>query len=514
MNGAELVMRTAVANGVDVCFANPGTSEMHLVAALDTVPGMRAVLGLFEGVCTGAADGYGRMTGKPALTILHLGPGLGNGIANLHNARRASSPVVNLIGDHATWHLDADAPLTSDIVSLAQPVSRWVHTAKSARSLGEETANAIAAAVGPPSGVASLIVPADLAWEEVPEDAAAPSVETSALPPDEEAVAEAARMLREPGAVLFVGGRALDRRGLTAAARVRAATGCRVVQETFSARLERAPDLPTFDRVPYFPEQAAQELANVRVAVLAGAPEPVAFFGYPHTKSRMLPDDARRIPLSSPETHPSDALEALAEHLGAPAYEPSQAPEPCDPPVGGLDITTLARAIAAVQPEGLIVVDEAATSGIAYPAVSAGSPPHTVLGLTGGSIGMGLPCAVGAAIACPDRKVLAFQADGSAMYTSQALWTMAREGLDVCVLICANRKYAILQIELMRAGVTQPGPNAAGLTDLTRPTIDFVKLAEAHGVPGVRVDTAEATVDALRNAFSEPGPHLIEAVIG
>jgi len=514
MNGAEALLRTASAAGVDVCFANPGTTEMQLVAALDAVPGMRAVLGLFEGVCTGAADGYARMLRKPALTVLHLGPGFANGIANLHNARRARVPIVNLIGDHASWHLPYDAPLTSDIESLARPVSGWLRSSASAKELARDGADAIRAALTPPGQIATLIVPQDCAWS------AADGPARVAPPPPASAVSDAviaataeALASREP-AVLFLGGEALGERGLRAAERIAAACGCRVLTETFFTRQERGGDLPGFARLPYFPEQAREALSPCRHLVVAGTREPVGFFGYPDGRSRLAPDDARRHVLASPGDDVAGALEALAARLGAPARPDAPAhPQRPARPTGPLDPARLGQAIAALQPEGAIVVDEAATSGLAYGALSAGAPRHSVLALTGGAIGQGLPCATGAAVACPDRKVIAFQADGSGMYTAQALWTMARESLDVTVVICSNRAYRILQAELSRAGIAEPGPNARALTGLSHPDLDWVALARGLGVPGSRADSAEAFCAAFERAVAEPGPALIEALL-
>ncbi len=514
MNGAEALLRTAVSAGVDLCLANPGTTEMQLVAALDAVPGMRAVLGLFEGVCTGAADGYARMTRKPALTLLHLGPGFANGIANLHNARRARSPVVNLIGDHASWHLACDAPLTSDIESLARSVSAWVRTSASAKELARDGAEAIRAALAPRGGVATLIVPQDCAWDpaEGPARVAPPPMPESVA---DAAIESAAKALCSGEATaLCLGGEALSERGLRAAARIAAATGCRALVETFVARLERGGDLPAFERLPYFPEQAREVLAPCRHVLLAGTREPVAFFGYQGDASRLCPESARSHTLAAAGQDVVGALEALAQRIGAAAAPrgASQAPRPARP-TGPLDPARLGQALAALQPEGAIVVDEAATTGLAYAAFAAGAPRHTLLGLTGGAIGQGLPCAAGAAIACPDRKVIAFQADGSGMYTVQSLWSMARESLDVVTVVCSNRAYRILQAELARAGIAEPGRNARSLTDLSHPELDWVSLARGLGVPGTRAETAESFCEAFARALAEPGPALIEAVL-
>jgi acetolactate synthase I/II/III large subunit len=514
MNGAEALVASSRRLGVEVCFANPGTTEMPLVAALDRVR-MRSVLGLFEGVCTGAADGYARMAERPAATLLHLGPGFANGLANLHNARRAGSALVNWIGDHATWHRRADAPLGSDIAALAGSVG-WVRDAASAATLARDGAAAIAAALGPPSGVASLILPVDTQWEEVgPEGGATerkvPGGGRAGASP--EALVRALRALRETGAGLLLGGRALRVRALRAAARLQAHTGCAVWTETFAARHERGAGIPDFPRLPYFPEQARETLAGVAHLVLAGARDPVAFFAYPGQPSRLAPASASVTTLCTAQDDAEAALEALADESGAPPTPAVGARTRPALESGALEVGALGRTLAALQPDGAIVVDEAATSGQAWAAHAAAAPPHTTLALTGGAIGHGLPCAVGAAIACPGRRVIAFQADGSGLYTLQALFTMAREGLDVTVVICANRVYRILQVELARAGVAEPGPEARRLTQLGPPPLDWVAAARGFGVPGTSASSAEAFAEALRRSLESPGPSLVEAVL-
>jgi acetolactate synthase-1/2/3 large subunit len=507
MNGAESLMRAAVEAGVEVCLTNPGTTEMPLVSALDSVPGVRGVLGLFEGVVTGAADGYGRMADKPALTLLHLGPGLGNGIANLHNARRARTPVVNLIGDHPTWHRGYDPPLASDIETLARPVSGWVRTSASASDLSRDTAEAIAAASQ--GLVATLVVPCDCQWDA---GQAAPPTEVSPAPGVENGALEAARdALRGDGdTLLLLGSRGLRTPGLGAAARIAAATGCRLVCETFPARLERGPDLPRLQRLPYFPEQMQDFFAGVSRVVLAGATEPIAFFGYPEGISRMVPDSIPVAVLAAPTDDVEGALEDLADAVGAPARVPASRVERPDRPTGELRPRSIAQALAALQPEGAIVMDEGITAAGGYYPSTVGCPPHTYLTLTGGSIGLGLPCASGAALACPDRQVIALEGDGSAMYTIQALWTQARESLNVVNLIFANDRYRILQLELRRAGVAEPGPQSTALTDLAEPSLDWVALSRSMGVPASSAKSADELVGALERALAEPGPCLIE----
>ena len=512
--GAFSLIATALRAGVEVCFANPGTTEMPIVAELDRLPGMRVVLGLFEGVCTGAADGWARMTRRPAATLLHLGPGFANGIANLHNARRARSPVVNWIGDHPSRHLPFDAPLTSDIAALTGSVG-WTRTVKSAQEMAEASLAAVEAALGPPGRVASLIIPADCQWEPGSEPLSEKTSPALRETPSG-ATREAARLLRKGRAGILLGGNALASRGLRAAARVAVATGCGVWVETFPTRQECGRHLPRFPALPYFPEQARETRAKVTSLVLAGAREPVAFFAYPDQPSQLAPDGATLYPLADPDrgVDAEVALEALAEELHAPAFATPPRNMPAFVPSGQpLDPDNLGRALAAVTPENAIVVNEATTTGFMWNAVHASNAaPHTMFFSTGGAIGQGLPNALGAALACPDRRVIAFQADGSGLYTVQALWSMARESADVTVVVCANRRYRILQVELARAGIAHPGPKAQALTDLTRPVIDWAALAKGFGVPACSVRTDGEFADALIRAIAERGPRLIEAV--
>lgn len=514
MNGAEALIQTLSDCGVEVCFANPGTSEMQLVAALDTQPKMRAILGLFEGVVTGAADGYGRMTDKPAATLLHLGPGLGNGLSNLHNAKRARTPIVNIVGDHAVDHLKYDAPLTSDVDAVARPMSDWVRTSTSPDDLAVAGQEAVHAALAYPGQIATLIAPADHAWT----DGAHP-VQPGALPkiPEVSArhVADAAAALGADGsAALFLGGRALRQDALEQAGRIAAATGARLISETFSARLQRGAGRVTPERLPYFGEMASEFLHGLDRIIFVGAEPPVSFFAYPGKPSWLSPEGADLITLAGPRADAVGALRRLADVLEAPAA-PANVQAPVVPPAadGSLDAQSLGAVLASLMPENAIVVDEAATAGLAIFPMTQGAPKHDWLMLTGGSIGQGLPLAAGAAVACPERKVIALQADGSAMYTVQALWTMARENLDVTTVIINNGSYAILNIELARVGVTNPGPKALSLLDLTRPVIDWVSISQGMGVPAVRADTVEGFRDALSEAISIEGPRLVEAVV-
>ena len=514
MNGAQALIRTLAGAGVTRCFTNPGTSEMHFVAALDSVPEMRAVLALFEGVATGAADGYARMADKPGATLLHLGAGLGNGLANLHNARRAKVPLVNIVGDHATYHTQYDAQLQSDIETVARNVSRWVRTSQSTAALASDAAEAIAAAQGPPGEVATLILPADVSWSDGAEPAAVPAA-APAPAASEKAVSEAAEALRGRGkSALLLGGRALREPGLVAAARIAAAAGVKVFAEPFPTRLERGAGLPAVERIAYLAELASVQLDGLKHLVLVEAKAPVSFFAYPGQKSYLLPEGCEVHELAAPGQDAVASLEALAAALDADGAAPplQDASRPARP-TGELTADSVCQAIGAVLPEGAIVSDEALTSGVTLASHTAGAPRHDVLSLTGGAIGQGLPVAVGAAVACPDRPVLALEGEGSAMYTIQSLWTMAREQLDITVVIFNNRSYAILNIELERVGAKEGGPKAKSQLDLAGPDLDFVQIAKGQGVPAERPDSGEELVAALERAFAEPGPHLIEVVV-
>jgi acetolactate synthase I/II/III large subunit len=513
MNGAQALLRTFADSGVAACFANPGTSEMHFVAALDAVPEVRAVLCLFEGVATGAADGYGRMTRHPAAALLHLGPGLGNGIANLHNARRAHTPLVAVVGDHATYHKRFDAPLESDIDALAGAVSSWVRRPARAADVGADAVDAIAAAMAPPGQVATLILPADASWSDGAEPAAAP-VPRPASPVAEETLKGVADVLRSgESCILLLGGAALRRSGLEAASRIAVAGYARLIGETFPARLERGAGIPPLERLAYLTEMASAQLAGARHLILAGATAPVSFFAYPGRPSSPIPDGCEVHVLAEAGDNAPAALTALADLVAADTKPAPQQPGRPGLPDGDLTGESAAAVIGALLPEGAIVCDEANTSGIWLPAATASGPPHDWLALAGGAIGQGLPLATGAAIACPGRSVIALEADGSAMYTISALWTHAREQLDITTIIFSNRRYAILGMELDRVGATADGQAARRLFDLSKPDIDFVALASGMGVPASRAHTAGELADQLRKALAEPGPQLIEALV-
>ena len=531
MNGARVLISTLVRGGVDVCFANPGTSEMHFVAALDTVPEMRAVLTLFEGVATGAADGYARVAGRPAAVLLHLGPGLGNGLANLHNARRARTPVVTVVGDHATYHKHLDAPLESDIDAVAGTVSGWVRRTGRVQDVAADTAAAIAAAQGPPGQVVTLMLPADVSWEEGAEieptaqvERVGEAVSGEAASPGDDAcgprIDEAAKALRSgEHTVLLIGGDATREPGLSAAARVAEATGATLLCETFPARLERGAGRPVVGRLGYLAEMAEYQLGGAKHLVLAGAPSPVTFFAYPGRPSDLVPEGCQVHVLAGPGAAAAAALGRLADELAPGTSATAATPSRPDLPTGPLTAESAAAVVGALLPEHAIVVDEANTSGLALNGATEGAPAHDWLTLTGGAIGYGLPAATGAAVAAPDRPVLCLEADGSAMYTVSALWTHARENLDITTVIYNNAAYAILRMELQRVGAQGAGadggagPRARALLDLGEPTLDFVALATGMGVPARRATTAEEFADALRAALAEPGPHLIDAIV-
>jgi acetolactate synthase I/II/III large subunit len=514
MNGAESLVRTLVNGGVDVCFANPGTSEMHFVAALDRVEGMRCVLALFEGVATGAADGYARMAEKPAATLLHLGPGLANGLANLHNAMKASTPVMNIVGDHATYHRDYDSPLTSDIETAARPFSGWVKTSPTAKTVAADGAAAIAAAMTPPGQVATLILPGDTAWDEGTGPAPVPAIPQRARV-GEDAVKEAARVLRsgEP-AVLLLTGLALREKGLELAARIAAKTGAKLLAQTFNRRMERGAGRVPIERIPYPVEQALSTLAGLKHIVLVGSRVPVAFFAYPDKPSLLAPDDTQFTTLARAEEDSVHALERLADELGA-AKQPIE-PATYAPPApakGAINAATLAQSLGSLIPENAIVVDEGVSTGRGFFPATRNAHPHTWLQNMGGSIGIGMPMATGAAVACPDRPVLNLEADGSAMYTIQSLWTQARENLNVTTLLFNNRSYAILRHELANVGAQNVGRKALDMLDLSRPDLDFVALARGMGVPGNRVDTMEDFNASVARGLSLKGPYLVEVML-
>jgi acetolactate synthase-1/2/3 large subunit len=501
---------------------NPGTSEMQFVAALDSVPEMRAVLCLFEGVCSGAADGYARMVRRPAATLLHLGPGLGNALANLHNARKARSPVINIVGQHTTGHLRYDAPLSADIAAFARTVSSYVRTVERAADMGKEAAAAIRAAVAWPGQVATLIVPADFSWSE----AGPPAVcepQPGRTGPPQESIRMAANVLRsgEP-AGLLLGGSTLLGAGLEWAGKLAAGTGVKVFANRYAGRFACGGGRFAALRLPYFPEAAEAALAGLQHLILVESQPPVSFFGYPGRRSDLVPEGCSVHVLASIEADGTEALRALvkecAEECGVATVRPPGSPcteqgsQPSLPAGADLTPDAIGRALARLLPEGAIVSEEAISSGEAILRHLSSAAAFDLLPVTGGAIGQGLPVAVGAAVACPDRKVIALEADGSSMYTPQSLWTMARERLDAIVVILANRRYRILDIEMGRTGAGEVGRRANEMIDISRPDLDWVKLAEGMGVQAARATTADEFVAQFTAAVKQHGPALIEAV--
>jgi len=514
MNGSEALIKALADAGVDTCFANPGTSEMSLVAALDKEPRIRSVLALFEGVATGAADGYGRMADKPALTLLHLGPGFANGAANLHNARRARSPVLNMVGDHATWHLELDAPLTSDIRGLATPVSDWYGVSESANDLPACGVRALQNALSYPGQIATFVVPADHSWDPVT-DIDDTTVAVSAEILTDEHIHLAADALRNnTRGALLLGARALRREALLQAGRIAAATGVRLISETFFNRQRRGVDVPVVERLPYFAEQAAAHLEGLELIMLIGAKAPVSFFAYPNSPSILTPEGATLHELASPHIDALNTLTRLADALNAPPLaEHVRAPVRHKVEEGTIDAISLGQLLNNHIPKDAIVSDEGATNGLAAYLMSTEAEAHDWMTVTGGAIGQGLPLSIGAAIACPDRKVIALEADGSAMYTVQALWTMVREQLDITVLILNNSAYAILNIELNRIGADQVGETARSLLSLDRPDLRWSTIAEGMGMTASTVRLNSELDQALTNAMAGRGPCLIEIIL-
>jgi acetolactate synthase-1/2/3 large subunit len=511
ITGAESLVRSLLAGGVDTCFTNPGTSEIHIVAALDRRPEMRCVLGLFEGVVTGAADGYARMAEKPACTLLHLGPGLGNGLANLHNASRAHVPMVNVVGQHPSYHLRHDTPLASDIEGIARPYSKWLRTSGASSELGCDAVDAVVASRSARGQIATLIVPADVAWSDGGRVASAPNFEKPSLP-SPAMIERVAAMLRSglPTAILMSGS-ALYGKGLAAAGRIARATGAKLLAPYPIVRLERGAGVPAVERLQYVLEQAVEQLKEFRQLILIGAVAPVAYFAYPGKDSVLTPPDCAIYTLASPEEDCAGALEAVASALELKETQRYEAiADRPSAPTGEITLTGLASVVGALLPENAIVVDESMTSGRGMMAATRGVPPHDWLGNTGGSIGIALPLAVGAAVACPERRVLCLSADGSGMYTLQALWTMAREGLKITMVIFANRDYAVLKREFSYLGVGNPGRRALDMLEIGRPDLDWVSLAKGMGVPGARVSSLEGFAKALRAGWDSAGPSLIE----
>ncbi len=513
MNGAESLVQTLIDSGIDVCFSNPGTSEMHFVAALDKIAGMRCVLGLFEGVVTGAADGYYRMSDKPAVTLLHLGPGLGNGLANLHNAKKAASAVVNIIGEHATYHVEHDAPLTADIEGIAKPVSHWVKTSRSAKDVAADGAAAVAASITYPGQVASLILPANTAWEAAGQPAPPLTPPAPKEVPTDRISAIAAVLRSGESTAFIMTGHTLRAEPLAIASRIAQATNATLLAQTSNARLERGAGRVPINSVPYPVDAAVKVLADYKHLICIGAKPPVAFFAYPDKPSCLWAEDCTPHILAHPDEDGMLALQALADELNVSDRKPViQSPSPPPLPAHGpLDVSSIAAIVGHLIPENAIVVDEGITASRNMPQATAGAAPHDWLQICGGSIGIGFPLATGAAVACPNRKVVALQADGSGMYTLQALWTQARENLDITTILLSNRAYAILKHELKNVGA-DAGTIATDMMELNRPDLDWVSMARGMGVEaGLATDT-NSLIRELKAGLASEGPYLIEAV--
>ena len=513
MNGAQTLVATLVAQGVDTCFANPGTSEMHFLHALEN-PRMKSVLVLFEGIATGAADGWFRMRETPASTLLHLGPGLANGLANIHNAKRAGSGIVNVIGEHATQHLKYDAPLASDIEGLARPLSHWVRRTDGPHMLAADAVRAVSAAR--PGKIATLILPGEASWSEAGAPGDFPIEAPVRNAPPAARIDHVARMLRraEGPVLVLLGGMACRREGPGLAGKLTSATGCRIGTQFFTARIERGAGRTTLERIPYFVPAAIEFLKDFRHIITVETGEPVAFFSYPGRPSHLKHPDCEVHSLAEPGEDGAAGLAMLLDVLGAANAAPRiQSRIETPVPQGKLDPISIAHALAAALPENCILVDESLTTGRSSMGLTEGALPHDTLQNMGGSIGFGTPVATGAALACPDRPVVCMVGDGSAMYTIQSLWTQAREGLNVTTIIFANRTYQILRAEFAAMGFGEPGPQAQAMMDIDRPTLDFCALAKGMGVPALRVDTAKAFHAALANSVREPGPQLIEVVL-
>jgi acetolactate synthase-1/2/3 large subunit len=513
MNGAESLVATLVDHGVDICFANPGTSEMHFLAALGNNPKMRSVLCLFEGVATGAADGWYRMKDKPASTLLHLGPGLANGLANIHNAKRASSGMVNVVGEHSVSHLKYDPPLTSDIEGLSRPLSHWVRRAESSNTIAWDTAQAVAKAGEHPGQIATLILPGDTSWQQVANvPVLPPAVAAGRKVPSTERVEHVARVLRsgEP-TLIILANKATRGAALEKAGRVAAATGAQLGSQFFTARIERGAGRVPIARIPYAVAQAAAFLKDFKHIVTLETREPVAFFAYPDKPSLLKAEGTQVHALVEADEDSELAFDMLLQALGTAGTAPLLQPRIETPvPTGALNPTSIAHALAAALPEHCIVVDESLTTGRESMSLTMGALPHDLINNMGGSIGYATPVATGAALACPDRRVFCMVGDGSAMYTIQSLWTQAREGLNVTTIIFANNSYAILKAEYANMGAGTPNERALSMIDIDKPSIDWLAMATSMGVPAIAVETAESFHKALIDSTREPGPCLIE----
>ncbi len=513
MMGAQWMLKSAAAAGIEVCFANPGTTELPFVAAMDRATEIRPLLGLFEGVCSGAADGYYRIRRKPAMTLTHLGPGFANAIANFHNARRARSAIFNVIGEHMSWHVAADPPLASDIESLARPVSAGVWRADTPATLHNATVGALQG-LQQRGGIQTLILPMDLQEDPVQHSIAAPVAAQAAADYDAAAVATvAADITAGRKVLLYLGADALGEAALRRLARLAALPNVELVGETFPAASEHGRGLPAIKRLVALAEKAHPYLLGFeRVAVLAAEP-PVAFFGARGLPSH-LGDPARMATVCGPGGRVAEALEELLARVRPAAAPASTVQRVSDTDLGeSLTPESASRVVAAHLPANAIVSAEGATLGFPFNALASQAERHTTIVLTGGAIGQGLPSAFGASVAAPDRKVVALQSDGSALFTIQALWSMAREGSDVVVILASNQRYNILINEMSRNGYALTSPPVRDLLNLARPAVDWQALSTSFGVPSNRVESVSALRRAFQAALAERGPRLIEVVL-
>ena len=518
MDGATALINTLAKCGVEFCIANPGTSEMHMVKALDAVPRMKSVLALFEGVCTGAADGVGRMTGKPAATLLHLGPGMANGIANLHNARRGNAPMINIIGNHPHYHLGFDAPLTSDIDTLARNFSCWIKSCSTSETLAQDGADAYTASLRQSTGttgqIATLIVGADAAWGKS-QGLAIPNPEPIRSTVNETAVTKVADILaRSRKTAMLLENQGAEQATMEIASRIANKTGCRLLTGTFPARIDGGPGRVSIERLPYFPEQILAALNGTEHLILVGGEIPASFFAYRGIPGQMVPEGCKVSRLSFIGEDSVEALQRVAERVGAEQSEVTRFQKAdISKPTGELDNKSTIQAIAATMPEDLIVCTDSGGGNAAYPFCQ-NTAPNSWLSLTGGAIGQGGPCATGAALACPDRPVLALLGDGGAAYPIQCLWTQAREQQNVTTVIFANNSYNILNVEYAKLGIDNPGDIANSLFDIGNPEIDWIDLAKGFGVPGAKAQSAEDLCTLLDKSYATPGPFLIQVGVG
>lgn len=517
VNGAEALVATLEACGVTACFANPGTTELEIVAALDRSAGIRSVPVLFEGVAVGAADGFGRMSGIPGAALLHTGAGFPNGLSAVLNAAKASSPSIAIVGDHPLAIREWNHVIASgvDIERVAAPYAKWVRRSR-LTTVGQDAADAFAAACSAPGGPATLVVPSDVAWSAGAEPGR-PSAAQKPSPVSAEAVLQAAYALRLPGeaALVLHGEATVDPAALRAAADIAATTGCRVMAR--ASRIVRGPDFLPVEFLPYSPMLAIEALKGIRHLVLVGAHPPIMPWTYPDRSAPMMADPECRIwTLARPEENVVDALTTLAAEIGgdrsraAPQPAPGMAPVPAS---GTVTPDALAQSIAALIPENAIVIDESVTTGRSFYQVSAASRPHDWLRNLGGALGYGQPVAIGSAIACPDRKVIVLQGDGAAMYTPQSLWTIAHEGLNVLVVIFANRSYEVLRVDMRLRHQNVDGAVNHALTDLGTPAIDWAGLARSLGIRSARLDSMQAFNEAFAREAQTAEPALLEVIV-